>query len=206
VLEQLVANPLRTADMSEAALFRSLADEQATLLLDEIDAIFGGKTRDREGLRGLLNAGHRAGATVRRVVGEGANMRVESFPVFCAKALAGIGELPDTVTDRAIPIRLKRAMRTEKVERWRRREQETPAASLRDRAARFALQHIDELSEAKPNLPEQLGDRAADGWEPLFAIGDRAGAHWGQTGAGGCARALHRRGAGRRITHDPSTR
>src|SRR5262245_40356731 len=51
VLELLVASPLRAAAMSEAALFRSLAEISPTLLFDEVDAIFSPKARDREDLR-----------------------------------------------------------------------------------------------------------------------------------------------------------
>ncbi len=31
---------------------------------------------------------------------------------------------------------------------------------------------------ARPELPDELGDRAADCWEPLVAIADRAGGEW----------------------------
>ncbi len=62
VLALLVARPLATSNITDAALFRSIAQERSTLLFDEIDAIFGPKARDREDLRGMVNAGHRAGA------------------------------------------------------------------------------------------------------------------------------------------------
>ena len=65
------------------------------------------KAREREDLRGLLNAGYRRGAVVRRM--GGAKMTtLEAFPVFCAKAFAGIGNcLPDTILDRSITIALQ---------------------------------------------------------------------------------------------------
>src|SRR5262249_54816592 len=37
---------------------------------------------------------------------------------------------------------------------------------------------LDQLLDARPELPEQLGDRAADTWEPLLAIADHAGHGW----------------------------
>ena len=49
-------------------------------LLDEADALWGAKGDGREGLRALLNAGYRRGATVPRVVGAGAGMTVQDFP------------------------------------------------------------------------------------------------------------------------------
>ncbi len=39
---------------------------------------------------------------------------------------------------------------------------------------------MDRLAQARPSLPDPLGDRAADGWEPLLAIADAAGGTWPQ--------------------------
>src|SRR5207244_12445216 len=99
--------PRRTMNVSEAALFRIVASEQPTLLFDEVDTVFGPKAREREDLRGLLNGGFRRGSPVIRMGGE-SKTTVERFDPFCAKALAGIGTLPDTISDRSIPIRLRR--------------------------------------------------------------------------------------------------
>ena len=120
VLELLVGEPLPTANISDAALFRVVADKSPTLLMDEVDAIF--KSRGREELRGLLNAGYRRGAVAHRMGGAN-NRNLETFPAYCPKAFAGIGDcLPDTITDRSIPIRLKRRIRGEIVERFRLRD------------------------------------------------------------------------------------
>jgi hypothetical protein len=51
-------------------------------------------------------------------VGQGAKITYQDFGTFCAKAIAGIGKLPDTVSDRSIRIELKRRTRGE-VERFR---------------------------------------------------------------------------------------
>lgn len=174
VLELLVREPLPTANISDAALFRAIADLQPTLLLDEVDAIFGPKARDREDLRGLLNAGYRRGAVARRMGGPRMTT-LEAFPVFCAKVFAAIGDLPDTIADRAIRIRLERRVREENVERFRRREAQELAEPLHQWLSSWAQHHIDQLSEARPDLPDELDDRAQDGWEPLLAIADLAG-------------------------------
>jgi hypothetical protein len=179
VLELLVPRPLRTTNISDAALFRPIAQEVPTLLFDEIDAIFGAKARDREDLRGMINAGHRRGAEVRRVGGANRD-KLERFAVFCAKALAGIGTLPETVADRSLPIRLERKAPGEKVERFRRRDVEPEAAALRERVERFAAESIEALEAARPELPADLDDRAQDGAEPLLAIADLAGGEWAQ--------------------------
>jgi Protein of unknown function (DUF3631) len=179
VMECLVREPLPAANISDAALFRAIAELSPTLLLDEIDAIFGPKARDREDLRGMLNAGYRRGAVARRMGGPKMTT-LEAFPVFCAKVFAGIGDLPDTIADRSIPIRLARRTREEPVERFRRREVVPAAESLRDRLADWCQPQIEELRAARPDLPDELDDRAQDVWEPLLALGDLAGGDWPQ--------------------------
>ena len=97
VLELVVPRPMHVLSASPAAVFRSIESEHPTLLLDEVDAIFGKRGTDdgAEDLRGLLNAGHRAGATIPRCVGT--HHEVKRFPVFAAVALAGLGDLPETL-------------------------------------------------------------------------------------------------------------
>lgn len=178
VLELLVNSPLPTANISDAALFRVVAERHPTLLFDEIDAIFGAKARDREDLRGMLNAGYRRGAVVFRCGGSRMT-ELEQFEVFAPKAFAGIGDcLPDTIVDRSITIRLQRRLADEHIERFRRRDAEASAAELRDRLADWVAPQIDHLRDLRPALPAELDDRAQDVWEPLFAIADLADGEW----------------------------
>jgi Protein of unknown function (DUF3631) len=178
VLELLVREPLPTANISDAALFRAIAEMSPTLLFDEVDAIFGSKTREREDLRAMLNAGYRRGAFARRMGGPRMTT-LEAFPVFCPKAFAGIGDcLPDTIADRAIAIRLQRRTRDEHVERFRRREAQPVGAALHDQVVHWLEPQIEYLRSLRPHLPDELDDRAQDVWEPLFAIADVAGGEW----------------------------
>jgi hypothetical protein len=178
VSELVVRSPLPTANISDAALFRAIEDRKPTILLDEVDAIFGAKSRDREDLRGMLNAGYRRGAVAHRMGGPRMN-ELQSFAVFCPKVFAGIGDcLPDTIADRTIAIRLERRTREEPIERFRRREVEPEAELLRDRITDWVEPQLDELHGARPELPDELDDRAQDVWEPLLAIADLAGGDW----------------------------
>lgn len=176
ILDMLVNEPLQTASISAAALFRIVGSEAGvTLLVDEVDSVFSARGKGREDLRGLLNAGYRFGSCVTRVCGAG----VERFPVFAPVALAGIGRLPDTVQDRSIVIRLKRRAGGEEVAKLRRREADADAFTLKAAIARWAGTNVAALASALPDVPNELGDRAADVWEPLLAIADRCGAAWG---------------------------
>jgi hypothetical protein len=176
VLALLVPRCLRTSGMSEAALFRVIAEEPPpTLLIDEIDTVFTPRPRpETEGLRGVLDSGHRRGAQWIRATKVGA---VERFPVFCAKAFAGIGTLPDTISDRSILIKMKRRAPGERVEPFRYRRVVIEADALRERVAAWVAEVMDGLDE-DPVVPPELDDRAADGWEPLLALADAAGGDW----------------------------
>ena len=66
-------------------------------LYDEIDTLFGPKAKDNEEVRGLINGGHRRGATAGRCVVRGKLIETEELPAYGAVALAGLGNLPDTI-------------------------------------------------------------------------------------------------------------
>jgi antitoxin (DNA-binding transcriptional repressor) of toxin-antitoxin stability system len=53
--EHLVARPWRVVEASEAVVFRKIDAERPTVMLDEVDALFGDRADGREGLRGVLN-------------------------------------------------------------------------------------------------------------------------------------------------------
>jgi len=172
VMQLLVYRPWMTILPTEAVVFRKVHNDRPTLLLDETDAIFQLKNGDKyEGLRAMLNAGHRNGATVPRCIG--AKAQIANFRVYCPKMLAGIGTLPDTVADRAVPIRLQRKTRDETVKRFFKREAEPEAERLVERIEAFVDAAGDTLGDARPAMPEELSDRMQEGCEPLIAIADR---------------------------------
>lgn len=160
-----------------STIYRSLeATPEATLLIDELDAIFKDRSDKYEEVRAVINAGHRRGATVpRNVQGPRNSWTVKQFPVFGPKALAGIGKLPDTVADRAIPVRMLKRKRSEPIERFRHRTARLEGAAIAEALAQ-ALSGQPPATEA--DVPIELPDRAAEAWEPLLAIADTAGGTW----------------------------
>jgi hypothetical protein len=178
VLGYLVREPWHTAGVSEAALFRKIEQDEPCLLLDEVDAIFGSASERTEPLRAALNAGNRRGGRVTRCVPP--KMELAEFSVFCPKALAGIdsGRLPDTTKDRSVILHMKRRRAGEKIERLRHRNIAPEAEPLTDSLRAWAEVAGPLLRKASPELPDELSDRAGDGWEPLLAIADLAGEEW----------------------------
>ncbi|HMJ81949.1 MAG TPA: DUF3631 domain-containing protein [Vicinamibacterales bacterium] len=179
VIEPLVARPWLTGRMSAAVLVRKVDAEHPTLLLDESDAAFKGDKEYAEALRGILNTGYRRSGKASLCIGQGVNISYKDFSTFSAKAIAGIGELPDTVADRAIRIELRRRTSDEPCARWRERDGHAEAAPIHQALVGWATKSTKgTLEGARPALPVGLGDRQADVWEPLLAIADLAGGDW----------------------------
>jgi hypothetical protein len=173
-------------------MFRAIDQMQPTLLLDEVDAIFGHASDRTEPLRAVLNAGNRKGSQVARCVPP--NWDVKFFSVFCAKVLAGIdnGRWPDTVLDRSVVIRLQRRGEDEAIEPFRFVYVQTDAEPLRVTAQEWVAEHFEALDAARPALPDGLSDRACDAWEPLLAIADALGEDWPSLAREAAVRLLHR--------------
>jgi hypothetical protein len=174
LLELLVSKGWYVTGPSEPVVFRTIHGSQPTLLLDEYDTIFGPKTAQfHEGLRQLLNVGHRPGARVPRCVGQ--SLTPQDFNVYCPKALGGIGHLPATVADRAIVILMKRKTPNENVDQFRKRRVIANAGPVAEKIRTWAGENREALKGAEPELPEQLNDRMQDACECLIAIADLLG-------------------------------
>jgi hypothetical protein len=175
-----VRNPLRTSGATPAALFRAIEAERPTILLDEIDVVFSGHSALSEPIRGLLDSGNREGGNHLRAVPDGDGWTAAKFSTFGPKCLAGIdkGDFPETITDRAIILRISRKKSEQKVAPFRYRDAEEQAAPLRKEAERWAEPNIEALAAARPEGPPSLSDRAMDAAEPLLAIADQLGGDW----------------------------
>ena len=173
ILGALVPRPLPSASITPSAVFRVTDCFKPTLLLDEADTFLG----DAEGLRGILNSGHmRSQAFVTRVVGE--DFQVCMFSTWTPKAIAMIGELPATLADRSITIRMKRRSHKETTQRLQLHKL-AELEDLRSMAARWAQDRMEELRFAEPVIPDCITrDRIRDNWRPLLAIADLAGDEW----------------------------
>jgi len=180
ISELLVPRAVETVNMSPAYLFRKIGAEEGlpSFLVDEVDAIFTGKGQTAEEIRGLLNSGHRRGATVGPCVIRGKIISTEECPAFCAVALAGLGFLPDTLMSRSVIVRMRRRAPNEPVEPYRRRLHAAEGGRLRDRLEAWATITNARIADKWPTMPDGITDRAADCWEPLLAVADAAGGHW----------------------------
>lgn len=177
VLGRLAARPWSTAYASAAAVRRGLdTNPPPTLLVDEVETIFAKGGDDF--LRGVLNAGFRRGGEATVLVKKGQDWELKAFNVFGPKLMAGIGLLPNTVESRSIPIEMRRKRRDEPIERARERDLADGASPLKTQLEEWAVENVEALKDARPEIPALLSSRQSDFWEPLLAIADLFGGTW----------------------------
>ncbi|MER5840162.1 DUF3631 domain-containing protein [Streptomyces prasinus] len=174
VLHETVHQPMMTVNTSPAVVFRVIGKNPPTLLVDEADTIFGSKAGDKEDLRGLLNAGHQRNRPAWRI--SGPEHKPTAFPTFAMAALAGIGDLPDTIMDRAVVLRMQKRKPGERITPFRSRYSLPELNALRDRLTAWLTPLRGTAAAQVPAMPVE--DRAADTWEPLVIVADLAGGHW----------------------------
>lgn len=88
-----------------------------------------------------------------------------------------IGNLPDTLEDRALVVQLKRKDGGEVVERMK-ASRVNELLSIRRMLARWVADNEIKLANAEPDVPDELNDRAQDNCRHICAIADAAGGGW----------------------------
>lgn len=172
VLGLMVRNPIMGASLSDSSVFRMVEALHPTLMIDEMDAVFHGAKN--EAMRGVLNSGYRRSGHVWRVVKNDPTR----FSTFCCKLLAGInnGNLPDTIRDRAIPIRMRRKPKEVEVEPFYLREIQgcDELEEILNGIEKWVACNISSLYGAREPIAE-INDRQFEISEPLVAIAERMG-------------------------------
>ena len=182
-MSKMAQRPMQVAGTTTAFLFRVIELEAPTLFIDETDTFM----RDNEELRGLINSGHtRDSAFIGRVVGD--NHEPKLFSTWCAKALSGIGHLPETIESRAIILKMRRKLKGEHARNIRHTTPET-FTDIKRRLARWADDNASAFSELHP-IMQGLSNRDADNYEPLLAIAMLAGGEWVQCIENACVKLL----------------
>jgi hypothetical protein len=177
VSEHLVPRAVRVSQATTGYVLAKVSQEPPpTLFYDEIDTVYGQNARGNEDLRAVLNAGHRRDATAGRGSWGPDGLTGQDYRAYCAVGLAGLGELPDTIADRAVVISMKKRRHTERVEPWRGRLHGSEAKELGERLSSWMETAVFRWPEDMP-----VQDRVADLWEALVMVADAAGGHWPAT-------------------------
>lgn len=174
LIGMLAYRPLQLSSITAAAMFRLIAEHKPTLLIDEADTFLS----KSEELRGIINAGYEYNGTVSRVETVNKKQVVSLFPCYGACAISGIGGKHKTIEERSVNIVMERKTHADKVERLRKREIRDTAIIIQQKCLRWVMDNAKRLTDARPEMPVYMGDRAADIWEPLFAIAETLSPTW----------------------------
>jgi hypothetical protein len=180
-LARLIPKPQPMTNVTAALLPRLIEIHHPTLLIDEFDALANSDKEMAEGLRGVLNSSfNRHGAVVLKLVPmPGGGWEARQFSIWSPACIAGIGlkNIPDTVRDRSLIVRLARKLTGERVKRLRGKDG-GELTVLRRKIARWVDDRERALRTSEPEELGELNDRQVDAWEPLFAIAEAAGGDW----------------------------
>lgn len=162
ILSFVSSNSRNIAGMTPATVFHMIRDESPTLFMDEAETL---NSEAASVMRSVLNVGYRKGQVIPRM-GKGG---VEEWPAYCPKGFILIGDVYDTLRDRSIVIRMKRA---EAPKRFLYEPAKLDGSELGS-ALKDALEgHRDAILDvyAKHDGLSFLPDRDEEIWLPLFAI------------------------------------
>jgi hypothetical protein len=171
LLELITPNAYSTTNISPAALYRLIAQQQPTLLLDEAQSISRRGSEASEVIREILNAGIDKNAKVLRCGGE-KNDEIVEFKVYSPKVVALIGALDGVLADRCLPINLKRKTKASSVLPYRSRLVAPRAAELQEKIKQWTQEHADKIASVYDRL-EPFGidnDRLAELLLPLQVV------------------------------------
>ncbi len=168
ILKYLAAEALLASAVSAASVYRIVDAFHPTLLCDEGDTYL----KNDEAIRGIFNSGHdREGAYKLITVEVAKGFEAREFSTWSAKAIGMIGDPPETIEERSIPIKLRRKKRSESITKLRGHVQEIK--NLGRKCARWAADNIEALRGRDATVPQAItSDRACDNWRVLLVLAD----------------------------------
>jgi hypothetical protein len=173
LIMSLVRRPLPAANISSAAVFRSIDSWKPTLLIDEADTFLN--SNGNEEITGILNSGHnRSLAYVVRtqeIDGEHTPVR---FSTFCPKVIAMIKAPADTIVDRSIVITLVRKLAIQRVDAMPIDAVEQ-MKDTRRRILRWVADNLEAVKFDMEATPSMSNDRARQNWAVLVAFAQALG-------------------------------
>lgn len=181
LLSFLCDSPALTAGFTASNLTRRMDGSISTILLDECQATLGTRARSKGPvLRAILASGH--------LCGPGYTDSTHERNAFGPKAFAGMGQLPEALADRSIPIILQplrngveETLRP-RVERFNLSQAAAEAKLLQQQLSAWTSENLEDLGErhsyAHEDFPPHLSLRRQDMSEPLLHLADAIGGQW----------------------------
>jgi hypothetical protein len=182
-LQRLCVGPVQAATISSPALIpRLLENRMRTVLIDEAHRALRPDKPGVEDLIGIINTGHRYGATRPVLVPtKGGGWDAKEMTTFAPVAMAGNNpNLPADTASRQIRILLMPDIDgTVEDSDWEHIADD--AATLKDRIVRWTDTVRDAVKGMEVPLPAGCIGRSKERWRPLARVAAAAGGHWPAT-------------------------
>lgn len=184
VLMEVIWQGILSSSMTAPCIFRALGVHGGVLLFDETDRLRD-RTQEASEIRALLCSGYKKrGGRAHRLEKKGDDFVLTGFDVYSPKALAGIAQIPPTLTSRSIRFNMIRASKDSDAIRHRILAKQNDFQRVRDDLHAFALsygQRFIELAQDFSHCGGMLG-RDIELWQPLMAMATLVEENFGQKG------------------------
>lgn len=183
----LCPEPERLAEMTKASLIDLIA-EHHTVVVTELD-VFVGTGKRNQWLTGIANVGYEFDGKTSRKQG-GKVLKISLCGPMILDGLDSVihstGVDLKTLMSRCIIVHVERAPEGYRPPRYN-REKQAIAKVISGRLERWMAQEVkDGIGDAEPDVPQHLGNRPFNLWEPLFAVAEAAGGPWPEMAAYAC--------------------
>lgn len=180
VSRRLAHKPMPTASITGAAFIRMVHEGEYTIFIDELECIYANaQARDaNSALTSVLNAGFESDAVAHRC--EAKSNKPETFKIYAPVMLAGLNraKLPDSLKSRMIAVHMKRRLPGDEIADFRKRYAEAEAKPIREDLEEWCDEAQGKIDLDALTIPDDIRDRDADVWTPLFAVAEAAGGEW----------------------------
>ncbi len=175
LLDTMVFNPINSANISSASVFRLIESRRSTILFDESeDLMTSERARD---IRNMLLAGTgKSGETFRQEKASDDSYKTQSFKVFSPKVIAHISGI-DSAALLSRVIRVGTIASKDRVKQNRCVEPEDRKwQKIRNKLYRVCLTRFDEVIEARESLSDsELHGRTLYIWQGIITIASLTG-------------------------------
>lgn len=182
MISNLGHKPKMLIDPTPAGYAQLISESKSTVMIDEIDILFGAGN-SKSVLRSLLNSGYKVGGTFMRAGNKG------EISIFAPLALGGMSAKFDSheslkaLKSRSICIRMKQARPNEV---YRMREHDGIARKMQQDLAKWIHRNTSKILTDWPEMPKGIEGRKREIFEPLMMVANVAGGHWPETAAQAC--------------------
>jgi hypothetical protein len=173
ILANIAFNGVMTSHITPAALYRSIEQDSATILIDEVEKLRSKDKNSMNFLMRILNSGYSQEA---KSLVCNHNGGVDHYDVYGPKVLAGINEIDPVVRSRTIMIQSVKKPGSVFKKRKRPTDLKAVRQKCNDMLMNYALNSASQLQAVYNNIddyidvPSYIENRDLDLWEPLLTI------------------------------------